>query len=426
MLLRARIVLPISAPPIENGAVLLSGNRIAAVGTWRDLASRAGATVVDLGEVILLPGLVNSHCHLDYTDMSGLPPQKQFSDWIKGLLALKAAASYTDYAQAWLRGAKMLAQTGTTTVADVEAVPELLPEVWSSTPLRVFSFLEVTGVKSRRKPAEILREADDKIKSLSSPRCLAGLSPHALYSTTPELLRQTAAVARRRKWRLTMHLAESLEEHDMYATRRGPMFDWLKSQRDMSDCDGRTPVQQVHRYGLLGKNFLAIHANYLNDQEITALAKSGSSVVHCPQSHAYFGHAPFPYQKLHEAGVNVCLGTDSLASILVTRRAKAELNMFTEMRIFAERHPDVPPETIVRMATRHGARALGRERRVGGLFEKSLADLISIPFHGKPEEAWSSTLHHRGPVTASMIGGEWIVGDQAKDHCPGLDSSVRA
>ncbi len=410
MLLRARIVLPVSAPPIENGAVLLSENRVLAVGSWRDFP-RAREPALDLGPVILLPGLVNAHCHLDYSDMSGLPPQKQFPDWIKGLLALKAAASYSDYAAAWLRGANMLVRTGATTVADVEAVPELLPDVWFATPLRVFSFLEMTGITSRRKPAEILRETAVRIQSLPSARGSAGLSPHALYSTTPALLRQTAALARRRRWRVTMHLAESLAEHEMCARRRGSMFDWLKPQRDMPDCLGRTPVQLARRHGLLGGNFLAIHANYLDDDDVAALAKSGSSVVHCPQSHAYFGHAPFPFQKLREAGVNVCLGTDSLASVLVPPRAKPELNMFTEMRSFAAAHPGVPPETIVRMATRHGARALGWENRVGGLFEQALADLIAIPFHGKAEESWSAAVHHTGPISASMIDGQWVHGD---------------
>jgi cytosine/adenosine deaminase-related metal-dependent hydrolase len=411
MLLRARIVLPISAPPIENGAVLLSENRVAAVGAWRDLAAHARTTAVDLGQVILLPGLINSHCHLDYTDMTGLPPQKQFPDWIKGLLALKAAASYTDYAESWLRGANMLTRNGVTTVADIEAVPELLPETSSSTPLRVFSFLEMTGVKSRRKPSSILREAATKVKKLSSARSSAGLSPHALYSTTPDLLRQTAILSRRRKWRVTMHLAESVAEYEMYATRRGPMFDWLKNQRDMSDCQNRTPVQQARHYGLLGENFLAIHANYLDDADIAALAESGSSVVHCPQSHAYFGHAPLPFQKLHDAGVNVCLGTDSLASVLVTRRAKLELNMFTEMRTFAAVHPGVSPETIVRMATQHGARALGWDKQLGGIFEHGLADLVAVPFQGKTEDAWSAALHHTGSVTALMIDGKWVHGE---------------
>src|ERR1700722_13505406 len=188
MLLRARIILPIAVPPIENGAVLLSKNRAAAIGSWRGLASSPREPAMDLGPVILLPGLVNAHCHLDYTDMTGLPPQKQFPDWIKGLLALKAAASYTDYAEAWLRGAQMLARTGTTTVADIEAVPELLPEVWNSTPLRIFSFLEMTGVKNRRAPEEILQDAIEKIESFAHPRCRAALSPHAPYSTSPELL----------------------------------------------------------------------------------------------------------------------------------------------------------------------------------------------------------------------------------------------
>jgi aminodeoxyfutalosine deaminase len=411
MLLRARIILPIAAPPIENGAVLLSKNRVVAIGSWRDLASRSREPAVDLGPVILLPGLINAHCHLDYTDMTGLPPQKQFPDWIKGLLALKAAASYTDYAEAWLRGAQMLARTGTTTVADVEAVPELLPEVWASTPLRVFSFLEMTGVKSHRPPADILREAAAKIKSLASARGSAGLSPHALYSTTPALLRQTADLARRRQWRVTMHVAESMAEYDMYVGQRGPLFDWLKRQRDMSDCERRTPMQQVRHYGLLGDNFLAIHANYLDDADIASLAKSRSSVVHCPQSHAYFGHAPFPFQKLREAGVNVCLGTDSLASVIVSRRAKAELNMFTEMQSFAAAHPDVAPETIVRMATHCGARALGREKQCGRIFAHALADLMAIPFRGKTEESWSAAVHHTGPVSASMIDGKWVHGD---------------
>jgi aminodeoxyfutalosine deaminase len=413
MLLRARILLAICAPPIENGAVLLSKNRVVAAGPWRDLARHAREAAVDLGPVILLPGLINAHCHLDYTDMTGLPPQKQFPDWIKGLLALKAGASYTEYADAWLRGAKMLERTGTTTVADIEAVPELLPEVWSSTPLRAFSFLEMTGVKRRRSPEEILRETDAKIKSLASARGSAGLSPHALYSTTPDLLRQAGALARRRGWRVTMHVAESRDEYEMYVEQRGPLFDWLKPQRDMSDCDGRTPVQLVRLYGLLGENFLAIHANYLDDADIAVLAHSGSSVVHCPQSHAYFGHAPFPFQKLSAAGVNVCLGTDSLASVKVARRAKAELNMFTEMQTFAATHPEVAPETIVRMATQNAARALGRQRRSGRIFPRALADLIAIPFRGKPEEAWSATLHHTGPVSASMIDGKWVQGEFA-------------
>jgi aminodeoxyfutalosine deaminase len=174
MILRARTVLPVSAPPVKNGAALVAGNRIRAVGSWADLKSEAGEEIYDLGEVVLLPGLVNAHCHLDYTGMAGeLPPPKTFIDWIPLITAAKTAWSYSDYAHSWLRGAHQLARNGTTTVADIEAMPDLLPEVWDATPLRVISFLEMTGIRARRQPKEILREALEKIDSLSHARSSA-------------------------------------------------------------------------------------------------------------------------------------------------------------------------------------------------------------------------------------------------------------
>lgn len=408
MILRARIVLPLSRPALADGAVVISGNRIAAVGSWAEIKARAAERPVDLGEAILLPGLINAHCHLDYTGMTGLPPPRQFPDWIQSLLVLKAAAGYTDYAGAWLAGAAMLARTGSATVADIEAVPELLPEVWSGTPLRVASFLEITGVKSRRAPGEILGEAAAKIESLEARRGLAGLSPHALYSTTAPLLEAAARLARQKNWRVTMHVAESAEEFDMFAHRSGAMFDWLKNQRDVSDCGAGTPLAQVERCGLLGENFLAIHANYLLAADIQALARSGASVAHCPRSHAYFQHQRFPCEELAAAGVNVCLGTDSLASVSAPRGQKPELDLFAEMRQFAAAHPGVAPEAIVEMATRNGARALGWAGRAGELSPGSWADLIAIPFTGPAAGCEAAVVHHAGPVAVSMIDGQWV------------------
>ncbi len=140
-MLRARLVLPVSSPPIEDGAICLSGNRIVSVGRWRDVPAGSRSDVFDLGESILLPGLVNAHCHLDYTNMAGeLAPTKGFVNWLMLITASKGGWTYSDFATSWLAGAKMLVNTGTTTVGDVEMVPELLPEVWTATPLRVLSF----------------------------------------------------------------------------------------------------------------------------------------------------------------------------------------------------------------------------------------------------------------------------------------------
>ena len=270
----------------------------------------------------------------------------------------------------------MLLQTGATTVADIEAVPELLPDVWSSTPLRIFSFLEMTGVKSKRHPEEILQDAETKIASLPAAKNSAGLSPHALYSTSPALLEAAALMARKNKWRITTHLAESIDEVEMYAARGGLLFDWLKGQRDMSDCGGVSCVEQASRCGLLGENFLGVHCNYVNGDDAHLLAESGASVVHCPRSHAYFRHTPFPYQELVKARVNICLGTDSVASVNKTGSAPLELSMFAEMRQFAGTNDNVAHREILQMATINGARALGRVRANRRTFGRSWRMLL--------------------------------------------------
>ncbi len=411
LLLRARVVLPIRRPPIADGAVVVSGQRIAAVGTWRSLRYRYAGEVHDLGDVVLLPGLVNAHCHLDYTHMAGMfPPQKRFCDWIKLITTEKAHWTFSDYAEAWLDGARMLLRSGTTTVADIEAVPELLPDVWTATPLRVISFLEMTGVRSRRQPELILQEALEKIDTLPLHRCSAALSPHAPYSTTPCLLQRTAALAQKRRLRVTTHIAESATEFEMIRHARGEMFDWLqRNERDMADCGRRSPVQHVAQAGLLGRNFLAAHVNCLARGDAAALARKQASVVHCPRSHDYFQHPEFPYRALAKAGVNICLGTDSLATVKMKPRQIVELNMFAEMRAFAKAQPMVAPEQIIRMATINGARALGLRGQVGELRAKAFADLITLPFNGKPADSYAAVLTHAGPIADGMIDGDWTI-----------------
>jgi len=418
MILRARTILPVSQPPIEDGAVVVSGNKIEAVGSWNDLARHSSFanrhTVIDLGEVILLPGLVNAHCHLDYTDMAGeLPPPKTFTDWIPLITAAKTAWSYSDYAHSWLHGAHMLLKTGTTTVADIEAMPDLLPDAWDATPLRVFSFLEMTGIRARRDPKQILRDAIEKVDSLTHARCSASLSPHAPYSTLPELLRLTAALARKRKWRITTHIAESAEEFEMFARARGKMFSWLKrNERDNSDCGLGSPVKHFARNKMLGENLVAAHVNLLAHGDARLLGQHRVHVVHCPRSHAYFRHPPFLRERLGNAGVNLCLGTDSLATTRKIGKQKPELNMFEEMRQLAANDKKISPPEILRMATVNGARALGLAGQAGELSKNAGADLIAIPFDGKIADAHDAVLAHSGSVSASMIDGRWAIPPQ--------------
>jgi len=407
LILRSRVVLPMRRAAIADGAVVISGNRIRALGRWEQLRKEYPGPVVDLGDSALLPGLINAHCHLEYTHLAGefLPP-RHFSDWLKLIVTAKGVRTNDDFATAWQAGAQMLLRTGTTTVADIAALPDILPQ---PTPLRILSFLEMTGVKSKQPPTKILTAATAKIKSLRAEGLLAGLSPHSPYATTAELLTRTAKIARQNRWRVTTHVAESSEEFEMFTAARGKMFDWLQKQRDCSDCGARSPIQHLARAGLLGANFLAVHVNCLAPGDAHLLARKHSSVVHCPRSHSFFGHPKFPFKELNRAGVNLCLGTDSLASIETKPKAALELNMFSELRSFLRKNRDTPSGTVLRMATLNSAHALGLAGRLGEISPGAWADLITIPCREKLADVTEAVLHHRGAVTASMIGGKWAI-----------------
>ena len=201
-----------------------------------------------------------------------------------------------------------------------------------------------------------------------------------------------------------------IDEFEMYLHRRGPLFDWLKNQRDMSDCGTGTPVATGRAAAACWANFLAIHANYLDAARHCRAGPSARpawSIV--PRSHAYFrppalslprtgrrrrqrlpGHRQPGQRQDHAAG------------------PKPELNMFAEMRAFALSQPDVAPAEVLRMATQAGAQRLGCQGRVGGLFPHALADLIALPFAGKTEDAPAGVVHHTGELSAAMIDGQWI------------------
>lgn len=440
MILRARIVLPVARPPIENGAVVIDSGKICRVGKWEELGSHEDA--IDLGEVILLPGLVNAHCHLDYSGMGGkiLSPSS-FTDWIKLLIGLKNATSTQEFQHAWLEGAHMLAQTGTTTVADVEAFPEILKDVLPSMPLRVFSFLEVLNPRlSQLSPEEILQNALKQVpfpggstareQDASWPKPFQaggvnpgwwfGLSPHAPYSTTPELLQTCQKMAAANGWRVTAHISESEPEFEMYMYARGLMYDWLKNQRSMEDCGHGSPLGGFTRAGLINQAMLAVHMNYLWHDDAAVLGRQDASVVHCPRSHRYFRHGCFPRRTLETAGVNVCLGTDSMASMEAIKGV-LELNMFSEMQMLASWDNTISPANILRMSTLHGATALGLKGLIGEISPQAYADLIVIPYKGKVDSVYEAIIHHQGPVAASMVGGRWVVPPAAlglTDHLP--------
>lgn len=425
MLLRSRQLYPVTAPPIEDGAVLVLDGVIRWVGRWKDRPDLR-CDAVDLGDVVLSPGWVNAHCHLEYTHLAGrLSPSSGFTGWILEMLRAKKASRPGEYRGARMQGAAQLVRTGTTTVADILSVPELWVDRWTLPGLRCKPYWEVTGVLRGTEPRTLLMEALEQLKSPAAlsdldpnpeNRLPAGLSPHSPYSTLPGLLLEMASWSADPGLDLTLHVAESRVEWEMFTQGRGSLFDWLKAFRPMEDCLGETPVGTVARSGILSPRLLAAHVNYLGPGDARKLAMRGVSVAHCPRSHAYFGHDPFPWRELVGEGVLVCLGTDSLASVQAEADGIPKLSMQAELREWVSRRPEVRPEVAIEMATVAGARALGLGGRAGELRSDMWADLMATPNSGSLEDVAETLIFHPDPVAATWLAGRPVWSGQLRDQ----------
>jgi aminodeoxyfutalosine deaminase len=414
MIIRARVVVTMDGPPIDNGAVVVSGDRIVDVGPFSDISGKhSREEIVDLGEQALLPGLINAHCHLDYTCLRGrIPRQKSFTDWIRAINAEKAKLSAEDYVVSINDGFAEAKRFGTTTIANLTAFPELISRI--EPPIRTWWFAELIDVRDSSRADEIVDLAVNQLNSAGH----WGLAPHAPFTASANLYRRCEEVAQRENVLLTTHLAESREEMEMLRNARGALYEFLKEiGRDMKDCGSATPLdlflglfagdgspnrpQKPVRVGQIGVNlrYLVVHLNELARTDFDSLAKLPGkfSVVHCPRSHEYFGHSPFQFTKLREIGFNVCLATDSLAS-------NDNLSLFAEMRTSQREFSGVSPEEILQLVTVNPARALREENALGKIRTNFLADLIAVPCEGAAS-IYDEIVAFDQSISWSMIGG---------------------
>jgi cytosine/adenosine deaminase-related metal-dependent hydrolase len=400
MIIRARVVVTMDGPPIDNGALAISGDQIVDVGKFSEVSRRQpNQEIVDLGEQVLLPGLINAHCHLDYTCLRGkIPSQESFANWIRAINAEKAKLSPEDYVRSINQGFAESKRYGTTTIANLTALPELIGQI--KEPVRTWWLAELIDVRDSSRAKEIVDLAVEHLKSKKH----WGLAPHAPFTASADLYRRSAEIAQREKILLTTHLAESREEMSMFRDGKGPLYVFLKGiGRDMSDCGKGTPVEWLlqraspSRTGTDNRPYLLVHLNELRKNDFDLLADIKHSIVHCSRSHEYFGHSPFQFQKLRERGFNICLGTDSLVS-------NEDLSLFAEMRAFQKEFPNVSPEEILDMVTINAARALRQENLLGKIRSSFGADLIALPCE-RSRSAFDAIIAHNQPVSWSMIAG---------------------
>ncbi len=392
MIIRARTVVTMDGAPIDNGAVEVHGDTIASVGRWAELGRSSSGDVVDLGESALLPGLINAHCHLDYTCLRGaIARQPSFTDWIRAINARKATLTTDDYVDSITSGFAEATKFGTTTIANFTAFPELIARV-PPVAMRTWWFAEMIDVRAPVSAAAVGRE----LQSVVRPLAHGGLAPHAPFTASLQLYRDAAM----QDLPLSTHLAESREEMLMFRDGSGPLFEFMQQiGRPMDDCGRQTPLARCLEAGVLDERWIVAHLNELTPGDFQLLAAAPRfHIAHCPRSHAYFQHAPFAYGELRQLGFNISLGTDSLAS-------NADLSLFAEMREFQRQQPSVSAREMLEMITVNPAAALRQGDALGRIRAGFAADLRGVASAGAADEVFENIVAHRGEVSWSMAGG---------------------
>ena len=402
MIIRSRVVVTMDGPPIENGAVVINGPIITDVGKFREIAARNTGEITDLGEQALLPGLINAHCHLDYTILRGkIPAQSSFTDWIRQINERKAALSEEDYLASIADGFAEAKGFGTTSVVNLEACPQLIGKIGPSQ-IRTWWCPEMIDAREKIDVERALNGVRGDVSSREDPVGGIGLAPHALYTASPNLYHNCSTLARRDGLLLTTHVAESREEMEMFRDGRGPLFDFMAAiGRPTEDCGRKTPLALLLSREELDERWIVAHLNELTEGDFDLLARERFHVTHCPRSHRYFGHAPFPLGRLRPLGFNICLGTDSLAS-------NASLSLFEEMRELQRKAPSLSPRDLLEMVTTNPASALGQAESLGRVRSGYRADLVSVPLAISELDPLDQIVAFNQQVTSMMIDGKGV------------------
>ena len=374
---RARAVMPLASEQpakrmdelsrplaiLDDGLILSRDNTILAVESYKDYCRRPDALppnhIRDLGDVLLTPGLVNCHTHLEISHMAGKTvPGKGFFEWVASLVALdRNPPSPPLIEQALSNAVASLAACGTAAVGDIASrIPRTVLRQTVSHGIASRIFCEVIGHEDAALTNAMHTAQEDTAFSLAG---------HALYTTPGKL------VARAHQWSaaqgrpFSLHLAEHEDETRCLRDGSGKLHDLLRERVIPADwpTPGLPPVQLAASFGLLSPGTLAVHCVQCNQDDIAALATGHTAVCLCPRSNAYIAVGEAPARALAEAGVLLCLGTDSLAS-------NTDLDVWKEAEYFLEKGI-LPAKALLRMATVNGARILGLSDHVGRL-EKGL------------------------------------------------------
>ena len=353
--------------PVTDFALIHDGDRILQTGTWSALKHTFSGKVTDLGEVTLVPGLINAHTHLELSHLAGKTVQgKGFLTWVQSLLAHSRERFDPEAVRAALTAMK---DGGTCFCADI-ATSNCVPvaSLMEEAGMGFYACCESIGLRVPTEGAKFFPQ-----KKYTMGR-VAGAG-HALYSTGPELLQAVKKADLAAGLPFSIHLAENQEEEEIVAQGTGAFAQMLEQAGMLADCGkkGVSPVEHAHALGLLDEHTLAIHCVRVSKSDIETLAACRVNVCLCPRSNTYIGEGRAPWETIIHAGITTCLGTDSIAS-------NDDLDMWHELEFFVQ-NLDTPLSLrqALSLITLNSARALGIEASYGSLEQGKRAVFTTLP-----------------------------------------------
>jgi cytosine/adenosine deaminase-related metal-dependent hydrolase len=373
-------VLPIGGPPIRDGWVAVDGERVVAFGRDEPVAgtrSRTGERV-DLGNVAVLPGLVNAHTHFELSHLRHeVAASPAFVTWIRSVIEARRRHSDPNAPEILAAVRRAIGEAvacGTAVVGDVSNTLVTFEALVESC-LAAVVFYELIRFTAPD-PAAFVECARAEIANLAPTRRVrASLAAHAPYSVAPLVFRAMRATLDRDGLApSSVHLSESAEENEFISTGTGP---WRTLLEELGAWDpswvppGGTPVQFLDETGFLGEHVLAVHGVQMTSADLDRLKASGATLVTCPRSNVHTGAGAPPLETFYASGIRVAIGTDSLASV-------PDLNVFAELAAMRALAPRVPAAALLESATRQGARALGFDAEYGSIEPGKIARLIAV------------------------------------------------
>ncbi len=402
-ILRSKYLLKDPDNVIDNGALLIDDvGKIKFAGQFKDIDDVDLCKTIDLGNSAIVPGLINTHTHLELTHLHKcLNSNGNFTDWIRHLVAIKKNWSESEYALSIRDGIKNSLKSGTTTVADITRNGIALNELLTSK-IRKLLFFEIINFDPDMAETTI-NSFKELFADINRDDLLSvGIFPHAPYTVSDKLYRECKKVSEECDIRIATHIAETEDEIEFLTSGAGHFVSLLNDFNMLNKWKhpGVSPVNYLNNIGFLDNECILIHCNYLTDDEIEIIEKTKSNVVFCPRSHEYFLHKDHPFSTLKDKGINIALGSDSLAS-------NDTLSILDEMKFVRTCYPGLEPNYIFRMGTIAGAVALKMDDCIGQLHPGYNADIAVIEFENRGiSNVYDGIFSRNSECILTIVSGE--------------------